>query len=86
MATVTIEKNDLDKLREFTKNTHWLLENVDDLRTKHPDQFVAVCDSGKEVLDAQTREELTKKIVAHARDPEACAIEYVTRERYLRIV
>ncbi len=86
MATITIEKSDLDKLKEFTENTHWLLENVDNLRAKHPDRFVAVYDSGKQVLDAQTREELTKKILAHARDPETCAIEYVTRERYLLIV
>ncbi|MGA2239153.1 MAG: hypothetical protein ABSG74_08070, partial [Candidatus Bathyarchaeia archaeon] len=86
MATVTVEKSDLDKLAEFTKNTNWLLENIESLRTKHPDRYVAVLDSGNQVLDAQTLEELTEKIHRQARDPEACAIEFVTRERYLLIV
>jgi len=86
MATVTIEKSDLDKLAEFTKNTHWLLEHVDNLRAEYPDRYIAVFDSGKQVLDAQTMEELTRKILEHARDPGTCAIEFVTREPYLLIV
>ena len=83
MATVTIEKSDLERLTEFTKNTNWLLENIENLRTKYPDRYVAVLDSGNQVLDAQTLEELTEKIHKRAGDTETCAIEFVTRERYL---
>jgi hypothetical protein len=86
MATVTIGKNDLERLTEFTKNTNWLLENVENLRAKYPDRYVAVLDSGNQVLDAQTLEELTEKIHQRARDPETWAIEFVTRERYLFIL
>lgn len=86
MATVTIEKSDLERLTEFTKNTNWLLENVENLRAKYPDRYVAVLDSGNQVLNAQTLEELTEKIRQRARDPETCAIEFVTRERYLLLL
>lgn len=86
MATVTIEKSDLDKLSEFTENTHWLLQNLDNLRPKYHGRFVAVCDSGKQLLDAQTMEELNEKIINCGRRPETCAIEFVTRERYLLIL
>ena len=86
MATVTVEKSDLDKLAEFTKNTNWLLENIENLRTKHPDRYVAVLDSGNQVLDAQTMEELNEKIINCGKQPETCAIEFVTRERYLLIL
>ncbi len=86
MATVTIEKSDLDKLTEFTRNTHWLLENLDNLREKYHDRYVAVFDSGKTILDASTMEELTSKIAQSGRTPETCAIEFVTRERYLLIL
>ena len=86
MATVSIEKSDLERLAEFTKNTNWLLENVENLRAKYPDRYVAVLDSGNQVLDAQTLEELTEKIHQRARDPETCAIEFVTRERYLLLL
>jgi len=86
MATVTIERSDLDRLTEFTRNTNWLLENIEELRTKYPDRYVAVLDSGDEVLDAQTIEELTEKIRQRAGDPETCAIEFLTRERYLLLL
>jgi ribonuclease HIII len=86
MATVTVEKSDLDKLTEFTKNTYWLLENVDNLRAKYAGRYVAVLDSGKQLLDAQSTEELTNKIIQYGRSPETCAIEFVTRERYLLIL
>jgi hypothetical protein len=86
MATVTVEKSDLDKLNEFTENTHWLLQNLDDLRPKYHDRFVAVCDSGKQVLDAPTMEELNQKITNCGKQRETCAIEFVTRERYLLIL
>ena len=56
------------------------------LRAEYPDRYVAVFDSGKQVLDAQTMEELTRKILEHARDPETCAIEFVTREPYLLVI
>jgi len=56
------------------------------LRAKYPDRYVAVLDSGNQVLDAQTLEELTEKIHQRARDPEICAIEFVTRERYLLLL
>jgi len=56
------------------------------LRAKYPDRYVAILDSGNQVLDAQTLEELTEKIHQRTRDPETCAIEFLTRERYLLIV
>ncbi len=86
MATLTVEKSDLEKLTEFTNNTHWLLNNIAGLRTKYADRYVAVFDSGKKLLDAKTMEELLKKITDDGRDPQASAIEFITRERYLLIV
>lgn len=86
MATVTVEKSDLDKLTEFTKNTHWLLESIEKLRPQFHGRFVAVLDSGKQILDASTMQELIGKIVQKGRNPETCAIEFVTREPYLLIL
>ncbi len=86
MATITIDKADMDRLREFTRNTEWLLKNVASLRTRFPDRYVAVFDSGKQLLDAQTLEELTEKLLERDISPETCAIEFVTREPYLLIV
>ncbi len=86
MATITIGKNDLDRLAEFTKNTHWLLENIENLRAKYPDRYVAVLDAGKQVLEAEAKPELIDKIVKQGKNPETCAIEFVTRERFLLIV
>jgi len=86
LTTITVEKSDLRKLREFTKNTQWLLENIDALRSKYPDQYVAVFDSGKQLLDGQTMEELVRKILQRGIERTTCAIDFVTREPYLLIV
>jgi hypothetical protein len=86
MATVTVEQSDLDKLTEFTRNTQWLLENLDSLREKYHDRYVAIFDSGRRIIDATTMEELSSKIAQSGRTPESCAIEFVTRERYLLIL
>ncbi len=86
MATITVEKSDLDKLTEFTKNTRWLLENIEGLRAKHPDRYVAVFDSGKQVIEAESMKELMDKITKQGKNPETGAIEFVTRERFLLIV
>lgn len=86
MATITVEKSDLRKLTDFTKNTQWLLENIDTLRSKYPDQYVAVFDNGENVLDALTMEELLTKLSRRGKDPAVCAIEFLTKEPYLLIV
>jgi len=86
MATVTVEKSDLDKLTEFTKNTHWLLKNIESLRSKYAGRYVAVFDSGRQLLDAESMEELTSKIIRYGKSPETCAIDFVTREPYLLIL
>jgi hypothetical protein len=86
MATITVEKSDLDKLTEFTKNTHWLLENIENLREKYADRYIAVLDSGRTLLDASSLEELNDRIIRYGKSPEICAIEFVTREPYLLIL
>lgn len=86
MATITVEKGDIEQLTEFTKNTHWLLENIDSLREKYHGRYVAVLDSGKRIVDAYTMEELNEKITRLGKSPETCAIDFVTRERYLLIL
>lgn len=86
MATVTVEKSDIDQLVEFTKNTNWLVENIDNLRSKHHDRYVAVFDSGNQILDAHTKQDLIEKIIRLGRNPETAAIDFVTLERYLLIL
>jgi translation initiation factor IF-3 len=86
LGTVTVEQSDLDKLRQFTENTRWLLENIEKLRPRFHGRFVAVSGSGSEILDAPTKQELIGKILQKGRDPESCAIEFVTREPYLLIL
>ncbi len=86
MATITVEKSDLDKLTEFTKNTHWLLENIESLRAKHPDRYIAVFDGGEQVIEAEGMKDLMDKVTKRGKNPETGAIEFVTRERFLLIV
>ncbi len=81
-----VEKADLDKLSEYTANTKWLLENMDRLREKLPDRYVAVCESGKEVFDAYSLDELLDKLAKSGKQPEECAIDFVSREAYALIV
>ncbi len=81
-----VEKADLDKLGEYTANTRWLLENIDKLRERLPDRYVAVCEAGKQVFDAYTLDELLEKLSKTGKQPEECAIEFVSREVYALIV
>lgn len=86
MATVTVEKSDLAKLAEFTENTHWLLENIENLRPKYAGRYIAVIDSGRTLLDASSLEELNNVIIRYGKSPETCAIDFVTKEPYLLIL
>jgi hypothetical protein len=86
MATVTVTMRDFARLSEFTLNTKWLLENMKELREKYPDRYLAVCDSGKSILDASTSGELKEKILQAGKDPSVCAIDFITREEYILIV
>jgi phosphorylcholine metabolism protein LicD len=86
MATINVEKSDIDQLVEFTKNTHWLVENIDNLRSKYHDRYVAVLDSGNRILDAHTKKDLISKIIQLGRNPDTSAIDFVTLERYLLIL
>ena len=81
-----VKKADLERLRQYTLNTQWLLENMDKLREQLPDRYVAVCDAGKRVLDAPTRNELLDKLAMSGTDAENCAIDFVSREVYALIV
>jgi hypothetical protein len=81
-----IERADLDKLNEYTVNTQWLLENMDKLREKLPDRYVAVCEGGKRVLDAPSMDELLEKLTKSTVHAESCAIDFVSREVYALIV
>ena len=80
------EKADLKRLVEYTANTRWLLENMDKLRQKLPDRYVAVCEAGNKVFDATSLEELLAILAENGREPEECAIDYVSREVYALIV
>lgn len=81
-----IPKADIERLSEYTENTRWLLENMDALRAKLPDRYVAVSDAGKRVLDAATLDELMEKIAKSGKASEECAIDFVSREVYALIV
>lgn len=81
-----IERRDLERLSEYTANTRWLLENMDKLREKLPDRYVAVCEAGKRVLDAPSMDELLDKLAKSGADAESCAIDFVSREVYALIV
>ena len=81
-----VEKADLERLREYTMNTQWLLENMDKLRAKLPDRYVAVCNAGKRILDATSMNELLEMLAMSGGDAESCAIDFVSREVYALIV
>lgn len=81
-----VEKRDLDKLSEYTVNTKWLLENMEELRAKLPDRYVAVCDSGRQIVDASALGELLDKLSKAGKQPDICAIEFISREEYALIV
>jgi hypothetical protein len=81
-----VEKSDLSKLSEYTVNTKWLLENMEELRAKLPDRYVAVCDSGRKIVDASTLGELVDKLSKVGRQPDVCAVEFISREEYALIV
>jgi hypothetical protein len=86
MTTITVEKADLERLAEFTRNTHWFLENVESLRTKYPDRYIAVFDCGKRIFEAQSMPDLIDKVVKQGENPETGALEFVTKERIILIV
>ena len=86
VSAMLVEKKDLDRLEEYTRNTQWLLENMDDLRKQYPDRYVAVCDSARGVVEAVTLEELLSKLSNSGRDSSSCAIEFISQEKYLLIV
>jgi hypothetical protein len=81
-----VEKADLERLRQYTLNSQWLLENMDKLREKLPDRYVAVCEGGNRVIDAPSRNELLDKLAMSGTDAGNCAIDFVSREVYALIV
>ncbi len=81
-----VEKSDLKRLNQYTENIKWLLENTETLRQKLPDRYVAVCEAGKRVLDAPSLDELLGKVQMSGGDPEACAIDFISREVYSLVV
>jgi hypothetical protein len=81
-----VEKRDLDKLSEYTVNTKWLLENMEELRARLPDRYVAVCDSGRKIMDASALDELLDKLSKAGKQRDVCAIEFINREEYALIV
>lgn len=81
-----VEKSDLKRLNQYTENTKWLLENTEKLRQKLPDRYVAVCEAGKKVLDSPNLDELLRMVAMSGANPEACAIDFITREVYALVV
>jgi hypothetical protein len=86
MATIQIQKRDLDRLDEYTRNIRWLLENMTELRRRYPDRYVAVCDVGRRIIDAGTMDELMEKLSKSGMEPAVCATDFVSREEYVLIV
>lgn len=86
MATEFVEKRDLERLEEFTVNTRWLLENMDKLRPKYGDRYVAVSEEGGKIVDAGSMDELLGKLSKLNVDAGLCAVEFITREKYVLIV
>jgi hypothetical protein len=86
MSTVQVQKRDLERLDQYTRNMQWLLENMSDLRRRYPDRYVAVCDAGERILDAATMDELMDKLTRSGLEPTVCATDFVSREEYVLIV
>jgi hypothetical protein len=86
MPQVVVDSTDLSRLAEYTANTQWLLENMDSLRKKLPDRYVAVSEGGKRLIDATTMKELLDKLSKAGVQPEICAIQFITRQEYVLIV
>jgi hypothetical protein len=83
---IAVEESDLGKLAEYTANTRWLLENIDTLRERWPDKYVAVCESGKRIIDAPTLKELLGRLSDAGISADVCAIDFISRERFVLIV
>jgi hypothetical protein len=86
MPPIQIQKRDLDRLDEYTRNVRWLLENMTELRRRYPDRYVAVCDVGKRIVDAGTMDELLEKLARSGVERAVCATDFVSREEYVLIV
>jgi ribonuclease HIII len=86
LSTVQVEKKDMENLREYTHNTQWLLENMEHLRDKYPDNYIAVCDSAKSVIHGKTMEELLDKLTKRGKEPSTCAIDFISHDKYVLIV
>lgn len=88
-AAELLEKVDFDQvakdMEQFKRDDKWLKDNIDELRKRFPNMFVAVYDrkvvgAGDALQDAQ------KKAKAAGYDPAKCVIQIVLTEDYIWVL
>jgi hypothetical protein len=73
--------NELESLQAFEEDDRWLHENVDRLRAKFVNKFVAI--KNKQVIDYSSEiEELVKKLEGKKENPSQLVIEFINTKDF----
>ncbi|MEW5748694.1 MAG: DUF5678 domain-containing protein [Candidatus Thermoplasmatota archaeon] len=84
-ASAAISKDDMRRMVRSAKNKLYALENMDTLRLRHADKYVAI-DRGKVLAEGDTSDEVFANLrKAGITDISFIAVEFVFRDPVIRL-
>ncbi len=69
-----------DVLSDFQRNNRWISENIDNLKTKYNNQWIAVLNNAVVDHDPDLKKLVKRLKVAHLKVYSQIAVEHVTSE------
>jgi hypothetical protein len=78
------EKTILKQLRSFSRSTSWITKNIQTLRSKYPDQYVAVYD--RKVIGTNVDFDLLFKRLKGKYNMSHVAIEFIPSEELILVL